>query len=654
MKLRFRPLCLVAAVLSLSGCDKPAPPATATPAAAETENQLAEAHDALQRQALEIETKTALMDKQLAEMRQSLKDRENAELQSKLEALNKQNEELRAQADAARRESDAIAERIAVTPTPNAPPLSEAQPDYSMFYEGLAPYGSWLEVNGYGYCWQPTIGIAGWRPYLDGCWVWSSFGWAWQTNEPFGWATYHYGRWVNLSGYGWVWVPGSEWAPAWVAWRQSSDCVGWAPLPPEQGICSGVYRDCDSRYGLGPASYVFINTNVFVSRSYLSLCAPVAQQNRIFQCSVNVTQIVPRSGHRHAFVQQGGPSRSQMEQVCGISVPQRPVQTLPAGQMPAHWRPHERTEATAPVAMVELPAIAPGARVMRPEIKEHIQRPARVSESVSVPQHVATEIREQGNANAAAEHARMRVAAEQDQAAALQQRQQQEMQERLLAEKRATEQAAVVQQQEALAAQQQRMAAEQTAATENERTRRQAEVLAMQQQQEETTRRSAEEQLRIKHETERRTQEIAQRQAEEHTRAQHETERRSQEMAQRQAEEHTRAQHEAAQRTQEMAKRQAEESARRQQETETQRAHELTRRTAEEQQMRAQHEAERQAQEMARRQAEEAGRRAQEHAQRQAEEQAHRAQEEARRTAAEATHRAAGEASRNPSHPGRP
>jgi len=631
MKSRFRPLCVVAAVFALSGCDKPGPPAAATPAAAETENQLAEAHDALQRQALEIETKTALVDKQLAEMQQSLKDRENAELQSRLEALQQQNEELRAQADAARRESDAIAERMAVTPPPNAPPPPEAQPDYSMFYEGLAPYGSWLEVNGCGYCWQPTISIAGWRPYLDGCWVWSSFGWAWQTNEPFGWAAYHYGRWVNLSGYGWIWVPGSEWAPAWVAWRQSSDCVGWAPLPPEPGVCSGVYRDCDSRYGLDPASYVFINTNLFVSSSYLSLCSPLTQQARIFQCSVNVTQIVPRSGHRHAFVQQGGPPRAQMEQACGLAVPERQVKTLPATQVLTQQRPHERTEAAAPMAMVELPAITPGTHVTRPEIKEHIQRPTRVSEFVSAPQHVATEIREQGIANAAAEQAHLRAAGEQAQAAALQQRQQQEMQDRLLAEKRATEQAAVVQQQEALAAQQQRMAAEQTAA-ENERTRRQAEVLTMQQQQEETTRRTAEEQLRIKHETERRTQELAQ----------------------RQAEEHTRVQHEAAQRTQEMAQRQAEESARRQQETETLRAQELTRRTAEEQQMRAQHETERQAQEMARRQAEETSRRAQEQAQRQAEEQAHRAQEEARRAAAEATHRAASETARNPSQPGRP
>jgi hypothetical protein len=396
MKSCFRPLCFAFAVLSLSGCDKPAPPAAAVPAAEEEDNQLAEAHDALQRQALEFETKTALVDKQLAEMQQSLKDRENAELQSKLEALKKQNEEMRAQADAARRQSDAIAERIAATPAPKAPPPVASQPDYSMFYERLAPYGRWSEVNGYGYCWQPTISIAGWRPYLDGCWVWSEFGWAWQSNEPFGWATYHYGRWLNLASYGWVWVPGSEWAPAWVAWRQSSDCVGWAPLPPEPGVCSGVYRDCDSRYGLGPASYVFININLFVSPSYIHVCAPVAQRARIFQCSVNVTQIVPRSGHRHAFVQQGGPPRAQMEHACERQVPQRPVQRLHAGQMPAQWHPHERNEAHAPVAIVELPVLSPSAPMRHPEVREHFQDRDRVGGFEGAPHHAAAENRHFG------------------------------------------------------------------------------------------------------------------------------------------------------------------------------------------------------------------------------------------------------------------
>jgi hypothetical protein len=29
---------------------------------------------------------------------------------------------------------------------------------------------------------------------------------------------------------GWAWIPGLEWAPAWVTWRVDGTVVGWAPL----------------------------------------------------------------------------------------------------------------------------------------------------------------------------------------------------------------------------------------------------------------------------------------------------------------------------------------------------------------------------------------------------------------------------------------
>src|SRR5262249_17293135 len=51
-----------------------------------------------------------------------------------------------------------------------------------------------------------------------------------------GWIVYHYGRWVWDDGLGWVWVPGRQWAPAWVDWRRSSRHIGWAPLPPDEII----------------------------------------------------------------------------------------------------------------------------------------------------------------------------------------------------------------------------------------------------------------------------------------------------------------------------------------------------------------------------------------------------------------------------------
>jgi len=106
------------------------------------------------------------------------------------------------------------------------------QINVTYFYQELSPYGEWFPNPSYGWCWTPYDVSADWRPYSDGRWEYTDYGWSWASNEPYGWAAYHYGRWFFDDSYGWVWVPGTEWAPAWVAWRYSDDYVGWAPLPP--------------------------------------------------------------------------------------------------------------------------------------------------------------------------------------------------------------------------------------------------------------------------------------------------------------------------------------------------------------------------------------------------------------------------------------
>jgi len=90
--------------------------------------------------------------------------------------------------------------------------------DGSYFYGALSPYGRWVECQPYGWCWTPYGAAGDWRPYGDGSWTYTDVGWSWVSDEPWGWACYHYGRWMDHPDYGWVWVPGNEWAPAWVAW----------------------------------------------------------------------------------------------------------------------------------------------------------------------------------------------------------------------------------------------------------------------------------------------------------------------------------------------------------------------------------------------------------------------------------------------------
>ncbi|HEX3108598.1 MAG TPA: DUF6600 domain-containing protein, partial [Thermoanaerobaculia bacterium] len=94
----------------------------------------------------------------------------------------------------------------------------------------LSSNGSWVYVSGFStWCWRPHV-AAGWRPYFNGEWVSGPSGaLIWASYEPWGWVPYHYGRWALDPFYGWVWLPGAGYSPAWVYWMYSPGYVGWAP-----------------------------------------------------------------------------------------------------------------------------------------------------------------------------------------------------------------------------------------------------------------------------------------------------------------------------------------------------------------------------------------------------------------------------------------
>ncbi len=106
-------------------------------------------------------------------------------------------------------------------------------PEYRGFYDALADEGDWALIEPYGWCFRPAVNFVAWRPYQQGWWEPSdSYGWIWNSTEPFGWITYHYGSWFYDRFQGWVWQPGPVWGPAWVAWAMVDDFIGWAPLAP--------------------------------------------------------------------------------------------------------------------------------------------------------------------------------------------------------------------------------------------------------------------------------------------------------------------------------------------------------------------------------------------------------------------------------------
>ncbi len=130
---------------------------------------------------------------------------------------------------------------LLVTGTSNKAEAQVINVSYQTFYDNLSPYGQWIYDPEYGNVWVPNEG-GDFRPYGSrGNWVMTEYGNTWVSDDPWGWAVYHYGRWTFNPYYGWVWVPGYEWAPAWVSWRFGGGYAGWAPLGPGINVGSSYY-----------------------------------------------------------------------------------------------------------------------------------------------------------------------------------------------------------------------------------------------------------------------------------------------------------------------------------------------------------------------------------------------------------------------------
>jgi hypothetical protein len=112
-------------------------------------------------------------------------------------------------------------------------------------YSDLDDYGAWNNDQTYGSVWYPNSVPIGWAPYSAGYWNWvGPWGWTWIDSSPWGFAPFHYGRWIYGGGR-WGWCPGPIFArpfygPAFVGFLGSRGGfgfgfgvgagVGWFPL----------------------------------------------------------------------------------------------------------------------------------------------------------------------------------------------------------------------------------------------------------------------------------------------------------------------------------------------------------------------------------------------------------------------------------------
>jgi hypothetical protein len=132
------------------------------------------------------------------------------------------------------------------------------------FYDELAPYGQWIQDPQYGYVWRPDVDQEEFRPYYtNGRWAMTEYGNTWVSNYDWGWAPFHYGRWVYNRYNNWVWIPDTVWGPAWVSWRSGGGYYGWAPLGPSINIGINVgrggYRVPDMCWNFIPYGNIYYN-----------------------------------------------------------------------------------------------------------------------------------------------------------------------------------------------------------------------------------------------------------------------------------------------------------------------------------------------------------------------------------------------------------
>jgi len=146
-----------------------------------------------------------------------------------------------------------VAVEVAAPPDPQPDPAPEVQVEADSyddqdptalqdFHSALDGHGAWIDDPTYGTVWTPNGAEVGadFVPYMQaGHWAYGD-DYLWVSDYEWGWAPFHYGRWLFLDGRGWGWIPGREYAPAWVEWRTGDEYVGWAPAGPSYIWRGGV------------------------------------------------------------------------------------------------------------------------------------------------------------------------------------------------------------------------------------------------------------------------------------------------------------------------------------------------------------------------------------------------------------------------------
>lgn len=225
-------------------------------------------------------------------------------------------------------------------------------------YQDLDAYGDWQAETEYGTVWYPRTVATDWAPYRFGRWAWiAPWGWTWIDQAPWGFAPFHYGRWVHVHNR-WGWAPGRPvarpvYAPALVGWIGnpgwsasfsfgSAPAVGWFPLAPRE-VYVPAYRH-------SPTYVRQINiTHVQDVKVIERAARPGAQEHYAYRDRQQAVTVVPanllREGRPISRRELSQPERRELERA--PQARQAPsTDWLPPATGASRPHPVERREAT--------------------------------------------------------------------------------------------------------------------------------------------------------------------------------------------------------------------------------------------------------------------------------------------------------------------
>lgn len=261
------------------------------------------------------------------------------------------------EAEESERSASAESRAASIEPTPAEGEVEEdlgTEAAATLFREELEPYGEWVELPVHGLGWTPSGLPADWQPYTRGRWAYTEYGATWLSDEAWGGAPFHYGRWLfDASSGRWIWVPGRRWAPAWVSWRYGNGWVGWAPLPPRARWHRHTGA-APARIGLAPRFYCFVRQRSFLASDPRRDFAPPSRGAELLNATRNVTRYRALGGH----VANESIPRTELEQALGRPIPSRRVRGI--------VRSAPRAFAPVPSSVRRRPPGAPATRTALP------------------------------------------------------------------------------------------------------------------------------------------------------------------------------------------------------------------------------------------------------------------------------------------------